>query len=183
MALSSRNAVVCCVDTMLLCHILSANDIVKLTAPVVARRVQELLFFLQRDPVICDALAVFDEQPDANNKVVVPKEPGALGHVSIDSAYKLVAKPTLLLQRTVPARVAKHRTSAKFDGTDQEEANPELAAIFHKFWGKPGKPRFNAALVLHVRLLLLLFYQRPLTPLLVYNQSLRPFYWAWPMLF
>ncbi len=55
-------------------RISSSNDIVELTAPVVARRV---LFFLCRDPVIRDALAVFDKQPDANNKEVVPKEPQA----------------------------------------------------------------------------------------------------------
>ncbi len=127
------------------CCILSANDIVKLTAPVVARRVPEVPFFLQRDPIVCDALAIFDKQPDANNEEVVPKEPGALQHVSIDDAYKLVAKPTLLLQRPVPESFSKRRTSAKFNRTDWEEANPKLAAVFRKFRDKPGKPWFNAA--------------------------------------
>jgi hypothetical protein len=98
-ALPSRNVIVCHVHTTLPCCILSANDIVKLTAPVVARRVQEVPFFLQRDPVVRDALAVFDKQPDADDKEVVPKEPGALQHVSIYNSYKLVAEPALLLQR------------------------------------------------------------------------------------
>jgi hypothetical protein len=98
-AAPSRNAIVCHINTMLPCCISSANNTVKLTTLVVARRVPEVPFFLQRDPVICDALVVFDEQPDADNKEVVPKEPGALQHNLIDDTYKLVAKPTLLLQR------------------------------------------------------------------------------------
>jgi hypothetical protein len=108
----------------------------------------------------------------------VPKELGALQHVSINEANKLVAKPALLLRRPVPACIAKHQTSAKFDGTDQEEVNPKLATIFHKFRDKPGKSRFNAALTLYTRLLPLLFCQQPITLLLVYNQSSRPCYWA-----
>jgi hypothetical protein len=62
MAVPSRNAIVCRVDTMLPRRISSANDIVELTAPVVARRVPEVPVpcFLQRDPVVHDALAVFD---------------------------------------------------------------------------------------------------------------------------
>ncbi len=142
----------------------SDNNIVELTAPVVARRVPEVpevLFFLQRNPVVCYKLG---EQPDANNEEVVPKEPGALQHILIEDANELVAEPALLLQRLVPARVAMRRTSAELDRTDQEEVNPELAAVFRKFHDKLGK-------------------QRPLTPPLVYNQSLRPCYLAWPMLF
>ncbi len=108
-AAPSRNAIVCRINTTLPHHILSANDIAKLTAPVVARRVLEVPvpFFLQRDPVVHDALAVFDKQPDADNEEVVPKEPGALQHVSIDDANKLVTKPALLLQRPAPAHVAE----------------------------------------------------------------------------
>jgi hypothetical protein len=116
----SRNAIVCCVDTMLPRCISSTNNIVKLAAPVVARRVPEVPapFFLQRDPVVCDSLAVFDKQPDANNEEVVPKEPGALQHILSDDAKKLIAKPALLLQRPAPARIAERQTSAEFDGTD-----------------------------------------------------------------
>jgi hypothetical protein len=182
-ALPSRNAIVCHVHTTLPCCISSANDIVELTVPVVARRVPEVPFFLQRDPVVRDALAVFDKQPHGDNEEVVSKEPGALQHVSVDNAYKLVAEPALLLQRLAAVRFAECCYSAKFDGTDREEVNPELAAIFREFWDKPGKPQFNAALALHARLLPLSFYQRPLMPLLVYDQSLRPCYWAWPILF
>jgi hypothetical protein len=67
---------------------------------------------------VCDALAVFDEQPVADDKEVVSKEPGALQHISIDNAYELIAKPALLLQRPVPVRFTERRTSAKFEGTD-----------------------------------------------------------------
>ncbi len=90
----SRNAIICHVNRMSPCCILSANNIVKLTAPVVARRVPEVPvpFFLWKDPVVCDALAVFDEQPDANNKEVVPKQPGALQHVLIDDVNSLTPK-------------------------------------------------------------------------------------------
>ncbi len=114
----SRNAIVCCVDTTVPCCILSANNIIELTAPVVARRFPEVPFFLRRDPVVRDALAVFDEQPDANNKEIVPQEPGALQHISIDGAYKLVAEPALLLQRPAPAHFPERRTSAEFNGTN-----------------------------------------------------------------
>jgi hypothetical protein len=77
-------------STPLPCCILSSNDIVKLTASVVGRRV---LFFLHRDPVIRDALTDFDKQPDADDKEVVPEELQALQHVSIDNADELVAEP------------------------------------------------------------------------------------------
>jgi hypothetical protein len=164
---------------MLPCCILSSNDIVKLTAPVIARRVP---FFLHRDPVVCDALAVFDKQPDAGNKEVVPKEPQAPRHISINDADKLVAEPTLFIHRPAPARIAVCQTSTKFDEIDCEEVNPKLAAVFHEFWDKPGKPRINAALALHA-CLLPLFCQCPIMLPLVYNQSLRPCYQAWPMLF
>jgi hypothetical protein len=119
-AVPSRNAIICHVNTMLPCCILSTNDIIELTAPVIARRVPEVPvpFFLQRDPVIHDALALFDEQPDADDEEVVPKELGALRHVSINNANKLVAKPTLLLQRPAPGHIAKCQTCAKFNGTD-----------------------------------------------------------------
>jgi hypothetical protein len=159
-------------------RISSSNDIVKLTAPVIARRV---LFFLPRDPIVCDALAVF-KKPDANNEEVVPKEPRALQHVLIDDVDELVTKPALLICRPAPTHVAVHQTSAEFDRIDCGEVNPKLAAVFRKFWDKPRKPRFNAALALHAHLSPL-FCQHPLTPPLVYNQSLRPCYQAWPMLF
>jgi hypothetical protein len=102
---------------MLPCCILSANDIVMLTAPVVARRVPEVPvpFFHQRNPVVRDALAVFNKQPDTNNKELAPKEPGALQHILIENANELVAKPALLIQRPAPARIAVRQTSAKFD--------------------------------------------------------------------
>jgi hypothetical protein len=45
--------------------------------------------------------------------------------------------------------------------------NLELAAVFCKFWDKPGKPGLNVALMLHACLLLLLFFQQLLTLLLV----------------
>ena len=91
------------------CCILSANNIFKLTALVIARRVPEvpLPFFLQRDPIIRDALAVFSKQPDADNKEVVPKELGALQHISIDDTNELIVEATLLLQRLAPVRVAE----------------------------------------------------------------------------
>jgi hypothetical protein len=88
---------------MIPCCILSCNNIVKLTAPVIARRVP---FFFRRDPVVHDALAVFNEQPDTNDKEVVPKEPQAPQHILIDNADKLVAKPALLIRRPAPVRVA-----------------------------------------------------------------------------
>jgi hypothetical protein len=142
MAVPSRNAIVCCVDTMLPCCISSANNIVELTALVVAGRVPEVPvpFFLQRDPLVRDALVVFNKQPKAEDEEVVPKEPGALQHVSIKEANELVAKPALFLQRPAPAHIAEHQTSTEFNRTDQAELNPKLAAIFRKFWDKPGKP-------------------------------------------
>jgi hypothetical protein len=78
---------------------LSADNIIKLTAPVLARRVPvvQVPLILQRDPVIHAALTVFDKQSDANDKEVVPKEPGALQHVSINDANKLITKHALLL--------------------------------------------------------------------------------------
>ncbi len=114
-------------STMLPRHISSSNEIVKLTAPVVARRVP---FFVCRDPVVCDTLAVFDEQPDANNKEVVHKKPRALQHISINDVDEFVAKPALLIHRPVPARVAVCQTSVKFDGIHREEVNPKLADVF-----------------------------------------------------
>jgi hypothetical protein len=144
------------------------------TAPAVARRVP---FFLPR----CDVLAVF-EQPDAKDKEVVPKEPQALRRVSINDTDKLIAEPALLIHRPAPACVAIHQTSAKFDGINHEEVNPKLAAVFCEFWDEPGEPRFNAVLALYAHLLPL-FCQHPLTPPLVYDQSTRPCYQAWPMLF
>jgi hypothetical protein len=121
------------------CCISSANDIDELTAPVVATRVPEVPvpFFLQRDPVVRDVLTVFDKQPDANEEEVVPKEPGALRHVLIEDFNKLVAEPALLLQSPAPARITEHQTSAKFDGPDQEEVNPELSAVFREICDKP----------------------------------------------
>ncbi len=118
----------------------SANDIDELTAPVVARRVPEVPvpFFLQRDPVVRDALAVFDKQPDADEEEVVPKEPGALRNILIEDVNELVAEPALLLQSPAPARVTERRTSAKFDGPDREEVNPELFAVFREICDKPG---------------------------------------------
>jgi hypothetical protein len=120
MAAPFRNPIVCHINTMLPCCILSANKIVKLTDPVIARRVPEVPvpFFLQRDPVICDALTVFDKQPDASDEEVVPKVPGALQKVSIKDANELVVEPALLLQRPVPMCIAERQTSTKFDGTD-----------------------------------------------------------------
>jgi hypothetical protein len=107
-------------------RISSSNDIVELIDPVVARRVP---FFLPRDPIVHDALTVF-EQPDANNEEVVPKEPQSLRHVSINNVDKHVAKLALLICRPAPARVAVCQTSAKFDGINREEVKPELAAVF-----------------------------------------------------
>jgi hypothetical protein len=76
--------------TLCLCCISSDNDIVELTAPVVARRVPEVPkvpFFLHRNPVVHDELG---KQPDADNEEVVPKEPGALQHVLIDELALLL---------------------------------------------------------------------------------------------
>jgi hypothetical protein len=163
---------------MLPCRISSSNDIVKLIALVIARRVP---FFLPRDPVVRDALAVF-EQPDANDKEVVPEEPRALPYILINNVDELVAEPALLIHRPAPAHIAIRQTSAEFDRIDREEVNPEFAAVFHKFWDEPGELRFNAALALHTRLSLL-FCQHPLMPPMVYKQSTRPCCQAWPMLF
>jgi hypothetical protein len=112
------------------CCISSSINIVELTAPIVARRVPS---FPRRDPVVRDALAVFDEQPDTNNEEVVPKELQALQHISIVDADELVAKSALLIRRPVPVGVAEHQTSAEFDGVDCEEVNPKLAAVFREF--------------------------------------------------
>jgi hypothetical protein len=68
----------------------------------------------------------------------VLEEPQALRHVLIDNVDKLVAKPTLLIPRLVPACVAVRQTSAKFNRIDCEEVNPELAAVFRKFWDEPA---------------------------------------------
>jgi hypothetical protein len=102
----------------------SDNDIVELTAPVIARivpEVPEVPLFLQRNPVVHDELG---KQPDANDKEVVPEELGALQHVLIEDANKLIAEPALLLQRPAPVRVAMRRTSVELNGTNQEEVNP-----------------------------------------------------------
>ncbi len=79
-AAPSRNVIICPINMTLPCCILSANNIIELTAWVIARRVPEVPvpFFLQRDPIVRDALAVFNKQPDANDEEVVPIEPGAL---------------------------------------------------------------------------------------------------------
>jgi hypothetical protein len=96
---------------MLSCSILSSNTIVKLTALVIARRVS---FFLPRDPIVCDTLSVF-EQPDTNDKEVVPKEPQALRHILTNDVDELVAEPALLILRPAPARVTVCQTSSEFD--------------------------------------------------------------------
>ncbi len=128
-------------------------------------------------------LNLYQQQPDADDEEVVPEEPGAQRHVSIIDADKLVAKPALLIHRPAPAHVAKRQISVEFNGTDCEEVNPELAPIFREFQNEPGKLQFNAALATHARLSPLSFCQRLLTPPLVYDQSSRPCYQAWPMLF
>jgi hypothetical protein len=78
--------------TTLSCRILSSNNIVKLIAPVVARRVP---FFLPRDPVVHDTLAVF-EQPDANNEEVVPKEPDLCNTSQLTTLTSLLLSPLFL---------------------------------------------------------------------------------------
>jgi hypothetical protein len=105
------------------------NDIVKhTTAPIVAQRVPIL-----PGCVACAIHAVLKDEPVVNedNEEVEELRPHCIVSFLINNKYELVNELALLCRGPTPSCAAEQQISIKFNGTEQEGVNPELARLYH----------------------------------------------------
>ncbi len=122
-----RIAIISCIVMTTHPHHITDNNIVEHTAPIVQQRVP---FFPGCLAHAAHTVLKAEPVDDNDEEEVEELQPPCIVSFLIDDKYKLVDEPALLRQRHVPVRTAKQRTSIKFDRTEQEGVNPELAHLY-----------------------------------------------------
>jgi hypothetical protein len=161
-AMPKRIAIISCIKMTTHPCCITDNNIVKHTAPIVEHRV----------PIFpgcnaCAAHAVLKAKPVNYNNHEEVEEPWPPHIVSflINDKYKLVDKPALLRQGPAPVRAAKQGTSIKFNGTEQEGVNPELACLYRTWQLKEVLPQFDVDFAVDACFSPLVHFEGPRTPL------------------